>query len=1259
MWVRKSPMLKKYHDNNWKNVNDIYVNDAGSWKAIKQGWINDAGTWKKFFEKLMVLYNGRNLIIGGSFSEVNPTLVNNIFSISDSHVLNNWYPVVKATVGVGQINVLAVDNNVVYMGGEFSKVQEISRRNLAAISEVGGVVTVHNFNPNPNARISSLLLYNTHLYIGGLYSVINSESIYCLSAFVNDYNITTRVNWNPGFSSPSSRFTINKLDVYGGDIIVAGHLDSYNGTNTTISILSNAHTSTVTIRPFNPLLACDSISFNGFINYPIISDFLIHNTYMYIVGYFNTINTVNKHSVAAINFNPYSACNQISDVMSFSVFQHSNYESNAYAIKLYNSSDGIIIYGNFLNLYINNQSVVRHGLFKVNYDPINTVLYDWGISNNQQYRPITIPFIDNNDFYYVDSYYNLVEVGTSNANDIELEQNRTHILKLSNNNNYFKDIKNYLGNFIIGGRITGINPTDKIGIVANDMDTVGVRNWNINLNTVLNGGIGDAYTFLVSGNNLIIGGGFSYIGNQPRSCVAAISIDTTGAATIKPWAPTVNGAVHTLAEGNGSIYIGGQFSTINDVLKYSHGCVTSNLDISANENSHVKTWGIRASTSYYAGYPYYRDVIGAATIKKIILNDDKTVAYIAGDTTGIDRTSLLNISLFNTDVNGPLSNPTLWDASESGLINVIATYDKYVILGGVFDGLISKYSIEANFESIKHQFITIDGYNDSSVNCITLSDAATNVMFVGGNFPNITVYNSNIIAYPYIPDGNGHFLPYTLWKPEFDSTAYVNAICYDPARSAVFIGGQFYGVTISSISYGVSNMFAVSSNVNQTITFYDNWMVGFNSGNSIAAVNTLTQWTSDGARPIFVGGRFDEVEIDGSYYIRYNCCAISSDTTTNVSLYNWNPSCKIDNTANNDQSTSFVSKILIKNSDLIVVGRFAYVLTSSQRNSIAAFALSRTSTTLRNFNAHLPTPDLYGMYDNTVFNVLSINGGNQLIISGTFQEVESIPRNCIAMISGITSATSVTVSNWNPALSISSSISYYNVIRSLCFAGSSNQYIAIGAGYDNPSYIVRKGIFCSDANPNTSSLLSWSINIQTDNFNEAPMVNDLLLDNNILYMAGRFDDVDGNTIRNIAAVSANVLSIPIIYTDWNHNVLAVSNSIVRSMCIEGDYLYFGGYFSTVNGNSRASAACVNKQVTSSVLYNWNPIISGDVYDITISNNNVILGGEISSINNISKGNIISVTKNVNKIFVNNEDVGTPPILTTGSVYIVDKFIHNI
>ncbi|BAQ02588.1 hypothetical protein AVU38_gp060 [Ralstonia phage RSL2] len=33
----------------WKNVKQIFINQAGSWKQVKQGWIKVDGVWKQFY----------------------------------------------------------------------------------------------------------------------------------------------------------------------------------------------------------------------------------------------------------------------------------------------------------------------------------------------------------------------------------------------------------------------------------------------------------------------------------------------------------------------------------------------------------------------------------------------------------------------------------------------------------------------------------------------------------------------------------------------------------------------------------------------------------------------------------------------------------------------------------------------------------------------------------------------------------------------------------------------------------------------------------------------------------------------------------------------------------------------------------------------------------------------------------------------------------------------------------------------------------
>ena len=72
----------------------------------------------------------------------------------------------------GQVNAIANNGDVIYIGGNFSQVKGIKRNNIAAIDLDGNVLP---FDPNLNGNVSSLLFSDNKLFVGGDFTLVGNR----------------------------------------------------------------------------------------------------------------------------------------------------------------------------------------------------------------------------------------------------------------------------------------------------------------------------------------------------------------------------------------------------------------------------------------------------------------------------------------------------------------------------------------------------------------------------------------------------------------------------------------------------------------------------------------------------------------------------------------------------------------------------------------------------------------------------------------------------------------------------------------------------------------------------------------------------------------------------------------------------------------------------------------------------------------------------------------------------------------------------
>ena len=103
-----------------------------------------------------------------------------------------------------------------------------------------------------------------------------------------------------------------------------------------------------------------------------------------------------------------------------------------------------------------------------------------------------------------------------------------------------------------GGRFSNIGGQDRWRVAALDPATGAAQDWNPAPNTTH-----EVRGLLVRGGTLYVGGWYTQIAGEPRNSVAAFDIGTGG--LLPGWDHALTGAVLTMDEAGGVLYIGGNF----------------------------------------------------------------------------------------------------------------------------------------------------------------------------------------------------------------------------------------------------------------------------------------------------------------------------------------------------------------------------------------------------------------------------------------------------------------------------------------------------------------------------------------------------------------------------------------------------------------------------------------------------------------------------------------------------------------------------
>ena len=117
-----------------------------------------------------------------------------------------------------------------------------------------------------------------------------------------------------------------------------------------------------------------------------------------------------------------------------------------------------------------------------------------------------------------------------------------------------------------------------------------------------------------------------------------------------------------------------------------------------------------------------------------------------------------------------------------------------------------------------------------------------------------------------------------------------------------------------------------------------------------------------------------------------------------------------------------------------------------------------------------------------------------------------------------------------------------------------------------------------------------------------------------VYVGGTFDQVRGPGGSPVVA-RANLFAI-----DRNTGALipgfvANTNGIVRALDSDGNALYVGGSFTTLNTTTRRDIAAVD--LATGALQPFNPVAQSGVYGLAIRGNSLYMGGVFNAVGNVS------------------------------------------
>lgn len=629
---------------------------------------------------------------------------------------------------------------------------------------------------------------------------------------------------------------------------------------------------------------------------------------------------------------------------------------------------------------------------------------------------------------------------------------------------------------------------------------------------------GKVYTAAEDGNGgWYIGGDFISIGGLTRNNIARINSD----GTIHPWNPNSNDIINQIVLSGNDIFVTGSFSFIGGQLRSNIAKLnntTGDADILWNANTVDVSCITVSGNDVYVGGSFTS--IGGQPIK-----------YLAK----------LNYTTGNAD---PLWNPNpvpnVNPITYRHIFSIVV-YGNDVYAAGEFRAIGGQ--TKTNLAKLNNTNGAADpNWNSTASAPVFTLSLIGNDLYVGGMFNLVGSLSRIMIA--RIDLNSGEVDP--LWNP--NSNNFIKSI--KVIGSYVYAGGDF--INIGGLP---RNKIA---RLNLTNGEADpNWDPGAND----AAYPILSA-----GNDILIGGTFHSV----NGQVRNKIARIN---ILNGKLdLNWDPQAGL--------SVARVECIAVDGSGVYVGGEFPE-LGGLNRNNIAKLNLTNGDAD--------PNWDANADYD--VYTI-AING-NDIYAGGLFFNIGGLARNKIAKLNKTNGDADP---NWNANSG--------NDIHGIAINGNDiyvcGTFLNIGGQPRNK--IAKLNTINGDADP------LWN-----------PDANNIVLSvfsyGNDVFAGGAFTEIGGLPRNGVAKLNnTNGNADPL----WNAN--ANANSGVYSFGANGNKLYVGGEFTSMGGQSRNCLAKLD--ITDGSADLWNPDVGSSVRSIVVNNDDVYAGGFFNEVNNMTTGSFV-------------------------------------
>ena len=465
-----------------------------------------------------------DLYFGGSFQTVSSTARNSAAAVSlATGELTAWDP----NFGFGNVTAIEVTTTSVYVGGSFFDVGgDGTYSNFTEVDKVNGTPT--GWDPSPGGAVYDVEIDGDGtLFVVGAFANMGSDTRSYIAAL--DPTTGSSTAWNPGANQ-----AVNEIILDGNTVYVGGDMTEVGGEARYYLAAIDKTTGVVD----------DNFDFSLSNN---VAGLALSGSTLFIGGDFTLAGGVGRNNIAAVN--PSNG-----EVTTW----NPNAGDDVYSLLI--SGDNMYVGGNFSMI----GGAARSKLAAV--DVTSGLATDWDPNVTGGFSRGVDDMVLDGDTLYIGGDF--TTVGADSRSTLAAVSISTGLATawdpgLSGGFNGTYALAQTASSVFAGGDFTSVG-SDSRNFVAEISKTTGSSTaWDASATADFSGSVG---ALTIDGTTLYLGGGFSSIGGESRTNLAALDTST---ALATAWAPTgtysifgMGPFIGTIEVDNGIAYVGGGFTEL-------------------------------------------------------------------------------------------------------------------------------------------------------------------------------------------------------------------------------------------------------------------------------------------------------------------------------------------------------------------------------------------------------------------------------------------------------------------------------------------------------------------------------------------------------------------------------------------------------------------------------------------------------------------------------------------------------------------------